>query len=301
MTFTKHDNGVNNIDARTVSGFGDEWTRFTQAELDQSQKQQIFDDYFRIFPWHLLLPNGGTGADIGCGSGRWAMVVAPRVAMLHLLDASREALEVAKNNLKGIGNVQFHHASVGDIPLADESLDFAYSLGVLHHVPDTQRAVEAIARKLRSGAPFLLYLYYAFDNRPIWYRLLWKMTNRVRLLVSKLPYLLKYFVTQLIAVGVYWPLARMAKLLDLIGCLPNSWPLSYYRDKSFYTIRTDAFDRFGTSLEKRFSRNEILEMMGKAGFEKIRFSDSAPYWCAVGIKKRAKMYRENKKSENRHL
>ena len=67
-------------------------------------------------------------------------------------------------------NCEFHCASVDAIPLPDDSADFGYSLGVLHHVPDTQKGILECVRKLKPGAPFLLYLYYAFDNRPWWFR-----------------------------------------------------------------------------------------------------------------------------------
>jgi len=59
-------------------------------------------------------------------------------------------------------------------------------------------------------------------------------------------------------------------------------PLSYYRDRSFYVMRTDALDRFGTRLEKRFSRAEIESMMSAAGLGTIVFREGAPFWCAVG-------------------
>jgi hypothetical protein len=63
------------------------------------------------------------------------------------------------------------------------------------------------------------------------------------------------------------------------------FPLSAYRKLSFYTMRTDALDRFGTRLEQRFTRAEIKEMMERAGLEQIRFSDSGPFWCAVGVRR----------------
>ena len=62
----------------------------------------------------------------------------------------------------------------------------------------------------------------------------------------------------------------------------SSWPLSYYADKPFYVLRTDAYDRFCTPLEKRFSRSEIEQMMLSAGLGDISFSETAPYWVAVG-------------------
>jgi len=272
-----------NVDLATVRGFGDEWSRFRQDQLGQHIREQIFSDYFSLFDW-TALPTGAVGADIGCGSGRWAQVVAPRVGHLMLIDASPDALNVAKANLSGVANVSFINAPVGALPIQDASLDFAYSLGVLHHVPDTAAAISEVAAKLKRGAPFLVYLYYAFDNRGPAYRALWRISDRVRRVVSRLPFALRYLVSQALAVLVYWPLARVALVLEHMGTLPAGWPLAYYRDKPFYVLRTDALDRFGTRLERRFSRDEIRSMLKDAGFVDIRFSDNAPYWCAIGIK-----------------
>ena len=275
-----------NVDANVARGFGKEWSTFRQGEenLSLEQRETIFADYFRIFPWRLLPPDGGDGIDVGCGSGRWSMLVAPRVAHLHLLDVSPEALAVARDNLKDTPNVSFHLGSVADIPLPVNSLDFAFSLGVLHHVPDTQEAIHAIADKLKPGAPFLIYLYYAFDNRPHWYRALWAMSNPVRIVVSRLPHPLRKAISETIAALFYWPLARLAGLLARFGLPQQSMPLAWYGDKSFYVMRTDAYDRFCTQLEKRFSKAQIERMLTDAGFASIVFSDAPPYWCAVGIK-----------------
>jgi hypothetical protein len=83
---------------------------------------------------------------------------------------------------------------------------------------------------------------------------------------------------------VYWPLSRLSHVIDILGLPVDGVPLSYYRNHSFYTMRTDARDRFGTPLEQRFSQNQIVEMMEAAGLVDVRFSDAAPYWCAVGIR-----------------
>lgn len=276
----------NNLDPRVTRGFGQEWSTFRQDEdhLSQQQRQDIFDDYFRIFPWHSLPPGGGVGIDVGCGTGRWSMLVASRVEHLHLLDASAEALAVAKHNLSAMMNVSYHAASVADIPLSPQSLDFAYSLGVLHHVPDTQAALAAVAGKLKPGAPFLVYLYYALDNRPAWYRGLWQLSNLARLVISRLPHPFRLAVSQTIAALVYWPIARCARIPSRFGLSPRTLPLSYYADKTFYVMRTDAYDRFCTRLEKRFTRSEIEAMLNRAGFVNVQFSNSAPFWCAVGTK-----------------
>jgi SAM-dependent methyltransferase len=277
-------NPAQNADERTVAGFGDEWTRFDQSALDPAELSELFDRYFHIFPW-ASLPQGAVGFDLGCGSGRWAKLVAPRVGHLHCIDASEAALAVAERNLGGAPNVTLHHASVEAIPLPDASMDFGYSLGVLHHVPDTLAAMRACVRKLKPGAPFLVYLYYAFDNRPAWFRMVWMVSNGGRRLISRLPFPLRFAVSQAIAATVYLPLARTAAVVERMGLDVSNVPLSFYRDSSFYVMRTDALDRFGTRLEQRFTRDEIGQLMERAGLCRIHFSDDPPFWCAVGEKR----------------
>jgi len=272
-----------NYDSDVVQGFGSEWQRFDQRPIDDAELLDLFSRYFAIFPWETL-PDGAVGFDAGCGSGRWARFVAPRVGRLHCVDASADALRVAKGNLSGFTNCEFHLATVDSMPLGDQAFDFGYSLGVLHHIPDTVSALQACVRKLKPGAPFLLYLYYAFDNRPAWFRLVWKISDRMRALLSRSPFALRSRLCDLIALTVYWPLARMAKLAGRAGANVDHIPLSAYKDQSFYVMRTDALDRFGTRLEKRFTKAEMQTMMREAGLSNIAFHQGPPYWVAVGTR-----------------
>jgi ubiquinone/menaquinone biosynthesis C-methylase UbiE len=277
-----------NLDAKTVAGFGDEWDRFDQSELSEKEHLELFEKYFNIFPWQNL-PLNAQGFDMGCGSGRWAKLVASRVGKLHCIDPS-SAIQVAKRNLAAQKNCLFYKAGVGDQVLPEASMDFGYSLGVLHHVPDTAEGIRDCVRMLKPGAPFLLYLYYAMDNRSFNYRLLWFLSNLLRSIISKMPHAFRYTFSQFIALFIYWPLARFAALMETLGMSSAracALPLGFYRDLSFYTMRTDALDRFGTRLEQRFTRKQIQSMMESAGLTDIRFSEGAPYWCAVGIKSRS--------------
>ena len=274
-----------NIDKSVVDGFGDEWSRFDQSKLSHEEQMLIFNQYFAIFPWDLLAKDA-SGFDMGCGSGRWAEIVAKRVGTLNVIDASSEAMNVARVKLSNDKNVNFFVASVEEIPLADGSQDFGYSLGVLHHIPDTQAALEACVKKIKMGAPFLVYLYYRFDNKPFWFRAIWSASDIFRRVISRLPHSGRYLASQLLAGFIYWPLAKLSQLVSGLGFGVDGIPLSSYRDKSFYTMRTDALDRFGTRLEQRFTRVEISEMMLKAGLSDIKFNSSVPYWCAVGLRTR---------------
>jgi ubiquinone/menaquinone biosynthesis C-methylase UbiE len=221
---------------------------------------------------------------MGCGSGRWAKFVAPKVGRLNCIDPS-SALDIARRNLIDFKNVEYIKASVSESGIPINSQDFGYSLGVLHHVPDTESAINSCVSILKPGAPLLVYLYYAFDNRGWVYRLLWRASDLVRRIICKLPSRFKHLVTDVIAAIVYFPLARLSLLLDKVGINAVSIPLFFYRNHSFYTMRTDSRDRFGTPLEQRFTKQQIKSYMERSGLIDIKFSDNAPYWCAVGIKK----------------
>jgi hypothetical protein len=137
---------------------------------------------------------------------------------------------------------------------------------------------------LKPGAPFLVYLYYAFDNRPFWFRVVWRLSDLLRRAIMRLPGSVKRVVTDVVAAGVYFPLAKTALVLEYFGFNVENVPLSFYRRRSFYTMRTDSRDRFGTPLEQRFARGQIEKMLRSAGLGEIRFSETAPYWCAIGTK-----------------
>lgn len=273
-----------NVDPRVVEDFGQEWHAFDQSALAEADLEAAFRQYFAIFPFDRL-PADASGFDMGCGSGRWAKFVAPRVGRLRCIEPSAAALDVARCNLRGHANVEFECASVDTTSLATASQDFGYSLGVLHHVPDTAAGISSCARLLKPGAPFLLYLYYDFENRPGWFRALWRLSDRLRRAISRQPFDRKRRLTTLIAYVVYLPLARLAWLAERLGLDVAAFPLADYRNKPLYFMKTDALDRFGTKLEQRFSRAEIAAMLADAGFRDVTFSTEPPFWVCVAYRR----------------
>ena len=171
---------------------------------------------------------------MGCGSGRWAKFVAKKVGFLNCIDPSHLALDQAKLNLADATNCSLECAGVDSNSLQDNSQDFGYSLGVLHHIPDTTLALQSCAKKLKSGAPFLLYLYYRFDNKPKSYYFLWKASDLLRNVICRLPFFLKFHISQLIACLIYFPLARGALLFEKLGLNVSNFPLTWYRNEPFY-------------------------------------------------------------------
>jgi SAM-dependent methyltransferase len=268
----------------TLAAFDSNWAALGRGRSrgPGTEADSGFANFFSILPLAQL--SGGEGFELGCGFGRMARRIAPHVGRLHCIEPSAAGLASARRAMGHLPHVEFHQAAVDAIPLADGSQDFGYSLGVLHHIPDTEAGLRACVAKLKPGAPFLLYLYYSLDNRPSWFRALWKASDALRRRISRLPFRLRRALSDALAIGAYWPLSRTARLAERLGFEVGSLPLSYYRRSSFATLRADSLDRFGTPLERRFSRREIDEMMRRAGLERIAFREGPPYWVAVGYK-----------------
>jgi SAM-dependent methyltransferase len=277
-----NDKGITNIDPETVHSFGEEWSRF--SKFNESDIRRCGDEYFDIVDEQMV--NSDTVAlDVGCGTGRWSKYLAPRVKFIEAIDPSDSVLAAAAF-LHDNENIRVTKASVDGIPFADQTFDFVFSLGVLHHIPDTARAIGSIAKKMKSKGTLLLYLYYKFDNRNLTFRMLFYASHLLRLVISKLPAALKQILCECIALVVYLPLAGLSRLVKALGAerLAARMPLSYYADKSYFIMRNDALDRFGTPLEHRFTREEITEMLVNAGFNEIHFSPNQPFWHVVAKK-----------------
>jgi SAM-dependent methyltransferase len=271
-----------NIDITTVNSFGEEWQKFDS--FSEKEISQIGDDYFDIVPTEIY--QGKLVLDVGCGTGRWTKYVSRNAGFVEAIDPS-EAVFSAANLLADNRNTRISRASVDDIPFPDNSFDLVFSLGVLHHIPDTEAAMQKCVAKVKRGGHFLVYLYYNLDNRGAIFRFIFRFSNFFRAIISRLPSALKKTLCDILAFIVYLPFVALTKLLRSIGFrkLSSKVPLSWYADKTLRVIRNDSLDRFGTPLERRFSKKEIEEMMKRTGLTNIIFSNKEPYWHAVGQKK----------------
>ncbi len=272
-----------NTDQATVESFGDEWTKFNSFSAQDIATAGA--EYFDIVTPAMLNTNS-TVLDVGCGTGRWSMYVANRAKFIEAVDPSSAVVSAQQLTQAKCTNVRITQASADAIPFANNSFDFVFSLGVLHHIPNTQQAIIDSVSKLKPSGWFLVYLYYNLDNRGVGYKMVFYASTILRLIINKLPATIKLIVADCIAVAVYMPLVLLARTLVKIGWESSAkkMPLYYYVDKNFHIIRNDALDRFGTPLEQRFSKKEIETMLRNAGLSNITFSTNQPYWHAVGQK-----------------
>ncbi len=274
---------MKNRNKTVIEEFGDEWTTFNYSNISKKKLKQNFDEYFNIAPT-IFFSDKSIGFDMGCGTGRWAQFIAPKVKHLNCIEPSN-AIYVAKKNLKKYENISYYKETTETCTIKKGSQDFGYCLGVLHHIPNTEKALYDCANLLKENSPLLIYLYYNFENKPFWFKLLWMLSDYLRRLISQSPKPFKIFFCNLVSYLIYFPLSRISSFIEKLGINVENIPLSEYRNKPFYQCRNDALDRFGTRLEQRFSRDDITNMLENTGFKNIKFSSKPPYWCCVAFKK----------------
>lgn len=270
----------NNIDLEVVKSFGDEWSKFRHFSAETLQ--QLYSEYFDIIDERIVNKNSRI-IDIGCGTGRWSEYFLDKAGYIEAVDPS-DAVFAADELLQKRDNLRITRASVKTLPWDDETFDMGMSIGVLHHIPDTEAALVDCVKKIKKGGYFYVYLYYRFDKRGSVFKTIFYMADFIRRIVSHLPSGLKKLSCEILAVAAYMPFVWTARLLYKLG-MPKtaaSLPLSNYANKPFYIIRNDSLDRFGTKLEHRFTKEEIRTMMERAGLGEIVFSEKVPFWHAVG-------------------
>jgi len=270
-----------NLDQGVIDSFGHEWSEFDYTE---SESAEALDTQFLAYCAPIDLaqfnPEASITADFGAGSGRWSERLIPYFSLVYALEPSGGASKVLRKKFADVSKVIVLQETVGANSIPNSSLDLAMSLGVLHHIPDTGLAIKDVSQKIKAGGYFLCYLYYNLENKPRYYRLIFKGVNVVRRVISRLPQRLKRLTATVIAGVIYWPLARFSKLLEKLGRNTANFPLHHYVDMPFVMLANDALDRFGTSLEQRFSKAEITAMLGAADFDlsTLIFSKVEPFW-----------------------
>jgi SAM-dependent methyltransferase len=271
--------GAANIDWETVESFGAEWEHFNA--FSASEIEAMGDGYFDALPPGFLTPRTSV-LEIGSGSGRWLRYLAPKVGRVEAIEPS-SAVVVSARSAAPHPNVRVVQADLARCPYPEGAFDLVIALGVLHHMPDTARAVIDAARYVRPGGRLLVYLYYALDNRGRGFRALYAASNALRRGIVRLPERAKGAICDALAVTVYMPFVMAARAVAALAgpAAAERWvPLSYYRDRSFMVIRNDARDRFGTPLERRFSRGEVVAMLEAAGLEDVIVGEGQPYYHA---------------------
>jgi ubiquinone/menaquinone biosynthesis C-methylase UbiE len=99
--------------------------------------------------------------EVGCGLGTDGVNFARHGARYTGVDLTEASIELVRERfaLEGLP-AELRTADAENLPFPDDSFDLVYSHGVLHHTPDTQRAIDEAHRVLRPGGLAMIMLYH---------------------------------------------------------------------------------------------------------------------------------------------
>ncbi|SVB51986.1 uncharacterized protein METZ01_LOCUS204840 [marine metagenome] len=250
--------------------FGEEWKTYNKI---LPQHHDEFKLYFDLIDLPALeLKRIG---DLGCGIGRWSYFLKDIAKEIVLIDFSESIFE-ARKNLSESDNMIFIMADVLDLPFQDDTFDFMFCLGVLHHIPSP--ALQSVRKLSRLAPEFLVYLYYALDNRGALYKIIFFFINLIRKLICNITSpTARSILTEVLMWSLYIPTIFIGKILFMLGVSASKVPFnSVYGHMNLGRIRQDVYDRFFTRIEQRVSKKEIHKLSDT--FSEIIVSDDLPYW-----------------------
>ncbi len=151
--------------SKTNVTFSDKWSKFKSYGMKPSE-QEFLQEWYRkkfgldsVAELEQLYGEFDTILEVGPGSGFNVRFAAEHtdgvVCALDISDAAFTTFE----NTRDVANCLVVQADLMAAPFADEQFDFVLADGVLHHTPDTRKAVAALYRKVKPGGRFFFYVY----------------------------------------------------------------------------------------------------------------------------------------------
>ncbi len=244
---------------RMYESFGYQHTTFASLV---AQDVLVWKRYFSDVPFDRL--GSGVGLDAGCGNGRFAAFLAPRLRALVALDGS-VAVGAAARNLRPFPNVTVMRGDLRSAPLQPQSFDFICCIGVLHHFIDPEEGLGALARLLVPGG-LLLTFVYSRPSKGTVRSFVVGGTTALRRATVRLPHAMVRVISSLIAPILYGTLVVPGRVGKRLGVHRlERLPLSMYRRMPLRTLREGVFDVLSAPLERRCTWPEIEPWFARAG------------------------------------
>jgi SAM-dependent methyltransferase len=141
-----------------AGSFSYEWFAHRRTQFDDHSRRDSERTFREKTGWGPEDVCGKRVLDVGCGTGRFSDVILRWGGEVYAMDLSYGA-DVAYANLGGRPGFHAIQASVFDLPFQNEVFDLIFSLGVLDHTPDCERAFKALPRVLKPGGQIAIWIY----------------------------------------------------------------------------------------------------------------------------------------------
>jgi SAM-dependent methyltransferase len=258
---------------KTIKDFGDQWLRYRDNE-GYYGSLELFSDILSPFlkPDDLKCCNV---AEIGSGTGRIVnMLLEAGVKHMIAVEPS-DAFEILRNNIKSPEKVTCLKITGEQLPPSGD-LDYVFSIGVLHHIPDPAPVVEGAFKALRSGGHFFVWLYGKEGNKPYL-----AFINSLRVITRHLPHsILAAFVWM-----IYYPLVIYINLCHRFSLPLREYLLSIFEKMSPQKRRLIIYDQLNPAYAKYYTRMEVEKLLLDCQFINVRVHHRHGYsWTAIGTK-----------------
>lgn len=135
--------------------------RFTDEYFSEIERRRYRFHYHLRDLFRELEGSEGRLLEIGCGPGVDSIQLARCGFDVTAIDLTENAIEVARQFARKRGlEIDFRVGNAENLAFESESFDYVYSFGVLHHTPDTERAVNEVHRVLKPGGVAFIMLYH---------------------------------------------------------------------------------------------------------------------------------------------
>jgi SAM-dependent methyltransferase len=263
-------------EGNTQRSFGFEWTKFAAMRPEWERNYWEYQAPFRseFFAGKFVL-------DAGCGMGRHLFHTGQHAQEAIGVDFSR-AVDSAFRNTRHLPNTHVVQADLCNLPFADSIFDYAYSIGVLHHLPDPTLGLKAVLPYVRPGGILRVYLYWDLSDGPRWKRVLLAGVTAARTVTRRLPHSLLHALCFPISVAAWATFVQPYRILSRLPAtraFAETLPLKQYAGYPFGVLVNDQFDRFSAPLEKRYSATEVRDWLEAAGLMDVHVR---PNWGWLG-------------------
>jgi SAM-dependent methyltransferase len=249
----------------TAQSFGWSWQEFAH---DDAKYEQQFLDW--IAPVTSDFFKGKVVLEGGCGKGRHTRRIAGWDAKDIVAVDLSDAVEVAFAATRGLSNAHVIQADIFRLPLR-RAFDYAFSVGVLHHLPNPREGFKSLVSKVKSGGHMSAWIYGAENNgwivsfvNPV-RRVTSSMNRRALFHLSKLPAAAMYLSTKLI----YAPLNRGDSGKKLARHLFYNDYLNYISRFNWREQHSIVFDHLVAPTAFYISREEFAEWWREVGAEDV--------------------------------
>ncbi len=236
-----------------VENFSFEWRKFSKIQLDKfNHSTQSEDTFMQDTGFTREALSGKLILDAGIGAGRFAEVVTRWGGEVVGVDLSY-AVDAAYDNIGERRNLHIIQADILHLPFREGIFDYVFSIGVLHHTPDTKRAFTALIPLLKTNGEIAIWVYAKY------YENIQKISTMLRAFTTRMPKKLIYYLSS-ISIPLYYSGPLRGILFPLLQ-------LSLHKTARWRWL--DTFDWYSPKYAWKHTYPEVFVWFKEAGLKEI--------------------------------